>query len=93
MPSVRANCLDPDTAGQLRIIQLTIRQQQRFTGSQLQESGELILQLSTPDGEAASLSYVPTLCQQPEINQIWGYKVTLVQGKPGWKAAANGDAR
>ncbi|MBP8065817.1 MAG: hypothetical protein KAY36_06265 [Aeromonadaceae bacterium] len=53
----------------------------RFTGSQVQESGELILQLSTLDGEAASLSYVPTLCQQPDINQIWGYKVTLVQGE------------
>jgi putative lipoprotein len=52
----------------------------RLTESHQLASGEQVLNLTALNGEAASLSYVPALCQQAELNQIWGYQVTFSQG-------------
>lgn len=48
--------------------------------SEQADNGQQILSLESLEGEEATLTFTPALCQEQQANQIWGYSVTLEQG-------------
>ena len=47
--------------------------------SEQEANGQQILTLESLEGDDATLTFTPALCQEPQANQIWGYEVLFEQ--------------